>query len=676
MLMCDYVRWMGIAAWTCGSEFPRRSRGLCLVPGSTPRHVLIQSAGGPSDALKGIEREFTHMQWLLGGSPADETTIDYIHHQDLCITEPTSIDPAFAVLDFRDEEIGCDSSNESLRPDYGPEWSFSTAQTLSSTCRAGDIASHIPVWELAEPLGLLALAVREFLSGSTIRKLTADSVSRLASDHHPPVAAAFGRLAYSLPFRGDTSNGVCAPSSATTITLHVAADDPIFTNQVLERLINRAQAFATVFGSSVDCYSVFGSIKVHDVFPSTIHEPDAEEVPIILYRIPLAVDLLPDCCLPSILPHSDVAKDSLPVMVLHRDRDTGAITARPFECGTSLIDRSIRFGGYVDAAHVIAALQRERSSADSSCLAAWAIPEIIWESLALWGLWPDTVDPVPRFSAVGDPGTTTTVHSVHPNTVSVVRNSITHPLLSIQVHSKAPLGRALHDVCDVLDDLGVWSELDFPISLETFSSVPTDGQESWASSRPPREIAEGNGLSLPDHPDRLTDSTLPCLWPRAVAQQSLAATDRALSLTVVRRALSACLPKNVSWIGIRHSQVAASNKHCIHVAVALARTEGAEDKDARPMTYGASGFPNTDISPTVVEGDLAPKSSHSEFTFLAREISDAITQACATSFPGLPITCDIIDANNEFLPDIRTWVTAVGYHPIFGFLPAYIQLER
>ena len=84
MKVIDYVRWMGIAAWTGGLAIPRHSRGLALKPGSSARHISIESAGGCARTLETIEREYTHIQWLLGGSPLDETALDYVSSR-ICV---------------------------------------------------------------------------------------------------------------------------------------------------------------------------------------------------------------------------------------------------------------------------------------------------------------------------------------------------------------------------------------------------------------------------------------------------------------------------------------------------------------------------------------------------------------------------------------------------------------
>ena len=120
MKVIDYVRWMGIAAWTGGLAIPRHSRGLALKPGSSARHISIESAGGCARTLETIEREYTHIQWLLGGSPLDETALDYVYQQDLRITAGALMNRAFAVVDFGDTPR-----------DYSPEASVAVAREVS-----------------------------------------------------------------------------------------------------------------------------------------------------------------------------------------------------------------------------------------------------------------------------------------------------------------------------------------------------------------------------------------------------------------------------------------------------------------------------------------------------------------------------------------------------------------
>lgn len=265
----DYVAWMGIATWTCGPTIPRRSRGLSMAPGDTPDRITVETAGGCVPAFEDIEREYTHIQWLLSRAPLDEAVVSYRHKQDLRVTEDALTDPTFAVVDFSGR-------------DYGPEASLATARSARTMLDA-----HIPEWDLAEPLGLLALAVREHLTGETVREMTAEYACRLDG---PGATLAYGRLAYSVA----SNPGESGPPE---ITLHVADGDPIFTPPVLEHLIDRARDFAAVFGSSIDCRGTFRDIVRHPDFPATVHEADALGLPIPLFRIPLAAELLPAAAL-------------------------------------------------------------------------------------------------------------------------------------------------------------------------------------------------------------------------------------------------------------------------------------------------------------------------------------------------------------------------------------------
>lgn len=167
----DYVRWMGIAAWTSGAAIPRDSRGLAVAPGRSPRHILVESAGGSATALEVAEREHTHIQWLLGGAPRDESALDYVRHQDLRITDGALTDKHFAVIDLRDRTAGWDTCS-GKGPDYSPEGSIAAARRLDATRADAALAEHVPDWALAEPLGLLALAVREYVTGAVPRRGT------------------------------------------------------------------------------------------------------------------------------------------------------------------------------------------------------------------------------------------------------------------------------------------------------------------------------------------------------------------------------------------------------------------------------------------------------------------------------------------------------------------------
>ncbi|WP_218117665.1 hypothetical protein, partial [Staphylococcus sp. HMSC058E03] len=71
-------------------------------PGDSPGRILIQSAGGRATTFEDIEREYTHIQWLLAGAPSDESVLDYVYHQQLCLTHYGLIDHDFAILDVSD----------------------------------------------------------------------------------------------------------------------------------------------------------------------------------------------------------------------------------------------------------------------------------------------------------------------------------------------------------------------------------------------------------------------------------------------------------------------------------------------------------------------------------------------------------------------------------------------
>ena len=287
----DYVRWIGIAAWTSGLAIPRNCQALAVLPGDSPGRILIQSAGGRAKAFEDIEREYTHIQWLLAGAPSDESVLDYVYHQQLCLTHYEHIDHDFAILDVSDS--ACESKNYSFRdrrPDYSPKAALAAAQRLSNSAIGSALSEHIPAWNMAESLGLLALAVREYFTGAVVRELTRKYVKDLRSDSlNTQEVLGCGRLAYSVAFKVNDDSATTAP----VITLHVQDNDPLFTKSVLGHIVDRAQAFASACGSGVHCGSVFHNIIFHQTFPSTVHEPDAEETPIILYRIPLSTDLLP-----------------------------------------------------------------------------------------------------------------------------------------------------------------------------------------------------------------------------------------------------------------------------------------------------------------------------------------------------------------------------------------------
>lgn len=649
MKVIDYVRWMGIAAWTGGLAIPRHSRGLALKPGISARHISIESAGGCARTLETIEREYTHIQWLLGGSPLDETALDYVYQQDLRITAGALMNRAFAVVDFGDAPR-----------DYSPEASVAVAREVSTTAAGSALSGHIPAWNLAEPLGLLALVVREYFTGSTIQELTRDYVHRWSegsrqtgSGNHVGSPMAFGRLAYSIARHPDSK----LASSVTPITLHVHAEDPVFTEPVVEWLIDRAQAFATTFGSTVDCRAVFHNVRRHSSFPSTVHEPDAEETPVILYKIPLDTGILRDDCFASSVTEAvtpplgaepQVNRECESV-VLHRDPDSGVIQARPFTPGRTLIDRRIQWGDYLRPAEVIDQLQRECSLADPDCLGAHATPTLMWESLATWGLSDDVragmsdKSELDAISVDREPHTstpTTTVRAVHPNVVSLMRDSVDRPLFTVEVDATAPLGNVIHDVCDVLDELGVTPSMDFPVEIVRAETARLETPVA-AQARTVTESVSSRDIS-PGNPRRASHSdVLPCLWPLALGARSDAVTDQAIALAAVRLALQDCAPHAVSWVGVKHSRVAGSAaEHCITVAIAR------RDDDTEKPEHDA-----------LIEG-----------------VNDAVNQTCSAHFPDLHIVCEIVDGDE--CVDIRQWVTALGYHPVSGLLPAYMQLER
>lgn len=230
---------MGVATWTCAHAFPRRSRAVAVVPGATPGCIVIETAGGHALALVAMERAFTHIQWLLAGAPADETAIQYRYHQEFRVTRNEVSDPAFAVLDTRvNREIAGDGTT------YSPEASRAAAHRVHAT-----LTGHVPTWRLAEPLGLLALAVREYLSGAEMLRLIREQGHRRKAEglHTPYLTSA--RLAYSVSHR-DAGE---AASPNPTMSLHVACGDPLFTPEVVGHLIDRAQAFADVFSSALHC---------------------------------------------------------------------------------------------------------------------------------------------------------------------------------------------------------------------------------------------------------------------------------------------------------------------------------------------------------------------------------------------------------------------------------------
>lgn len=613
----DYVRWIGIAAWTSGLAISRNCQALAVLPGDSPGRILIQSAGGRATAFEDIEREYTHIQWLLAGAPSDESVLDYVYHQQLCLTHYEDIDHDFAILDVSDS--ACESKTYSFRdrrPDYSPKAALAAAQRLSNSAIGSALSEHIPAWSMAESLGLLALAVREYFTGEVVRELTRKYVKDLRSDSlNTQEVLGYGRLAYSVAFKVNDDSATTAP----VITLHVQEDDPLFTKSVLRHILDRAQAFATACGSGVHCGSVFHNIIFHQTFPSTVHEPDAEETPIILYRIPLSTDLLPVQPLTQVLVDSAVrtADDALrelperTSLSIRRLPDSGIIRVRSFIPGTSIVDRAIHRGGYLASSELVSKLQQEKAMADPDCLAAAVTPALIWESLSTWGL------------ASGSTASSCSVLSVRANNIAAVEGSIHQPLLTVEVDAQAPLGTVAHDVCDVLGDLGIDSFTDFPIEL-LWSDPPKEAGVSTSSPNAVRPQA--------------TSLELPVLWPRALGARSIAATNQALALAAVRRALRHCCTKGLSWIGVAHARkTSASGRHLIRVAVAF-------------------------------------ESEYADRVAVYQELSLAVNAVFAENSIGPHVTCEVIDAHQ--ISDVSAWVTAAGYHPVSGFLPAFIQLEH
>lgn len=627
MMTMNYLRWMGVSAWTCGLAIPRHSKGISITPGGSPHRIRIESAGGCAHSLELIEREYTHIQWLLAGAPRDESALHYVYHQDLRLSGDTLSERTFAVLDFSDAFLAegsvAEGSVSGRDHDYSPEASLAFAKDLGETAVGAALSAHIPDWPLAEPLGLLALAIREYYSGAVLRKLTQEYAEQL--EKNPDGCSSslgYGRLAYSVsrnPEPEQASTLQEETASTASITLHILTGDPLFSEGVLGHLIERAHEFATVFGSSIDCRKIFHTIRAHSDFPSTVHEVDAEETPIIFYRIPLIAELLPACSLPPAGSgeeysdsHGDERRDSSPAtlsqapVVLHRDPDSGVIEARRFVPGETVVDRNIHYGGYLTPAKVIAELQQESSTADSATLAAYASPRMIWESLATWGLSAD---------AWADRGAST-VHALRPTSACVLGDSIDRPLMSIVGDEGAPYGSVLHDVCDVLDALGVDSSTDYPIEL-VHSEAPSAG---------------GSDNSL----DEPQSTVLPCLWPRALGAGREAIRDRALSLAALRQALGGVVLDGVSWVGVNYLRgSSATQPGCIQVAYE------AEDID------------------------------HAGFT---ERLSSALGTICQEHFVGAKLTHEIHDAKE--LSSTREWVTAAGYHPESGYVPAYLQLEH
>ncbi|MGJ4100409.1 hypothetical protein ACN4D5_11035, partial [Corynebacterium macclintockiae] len=110
------------------------------------------------------------------------------------------------------------------------------------------------------------------------------------------------------------------------------------------------------------------------------------------------------------------------------------------------------------------------------------------------------------------------------------------------------------------------------------------------------------------------------------------------ALAAVRRALRHCCTKGLSWIGVAHARkTSACGRHLIRVAVAF-------------------------------------KSEYADKVAVNQELTLAVNAVLAENSIGPHVTCEVIDANQ--ITDVSTWVTAAGYHPVTGFLPAYIQLEH
>lgn len=626
----DYVRWLGIAAFTCGLSIPRRSSGLALVPGASPNRVTVYSDGGSAGSLaqtlEDIEREYTHNQWLLGGAPRDEAALDYVYHQELRVTRPPQAERAFTLVDFSDDAASDRRSDQERA--YSPEASLEAARRLAGTTAGSRLAVHIPEWQISEPLGLIALAVREYFSGSVVRELTRTYARRLGDrPGRTARSLAYGRLAYSesSPWRPGGPPAFPPSTAAPRLGLHIRAEDPLFSEPAVRHLIERAQAFATVFGSPLDCREVFHAIAVHREYPEAIHEPDAQDIPITLYRIPLCADELPTWSFPEAVtdgaPPARGARTGLADdgarpssrrgarVVLHRDPDSGVVDARRFIPGKELVDHAIQYGGYLQPPDVIAELQQKQSAVDPGCLAAHATPETIWGSMSTWG---------------GAGQAAGAVRMVSPNVVAKVGDSVDRPLITIELDARAPLGEAVHDASDVLDALGIDPSMDFPIEL------------AWPTEPAAERSLGGQTVDGSCAPETFRPQ-LPCLWPRALGARYLATTDRALALAAARRALGGGLPAGATWVGVHHS-LHSPGEHHITAAVAYADGTDAE------RTADASG------------------------------LADAITAVCAASFPEVEITCEVVDARK--LPDPREWLTAAGSHPVFGQLPAFIQLER
>ena len=71
---------------------------------------------------------------------------------------------------------------------------------------------------------------------------------------------------------------------------------------------------------------------------------------------------------------------------------------------------------------------------------------------------------------------------------------------------------------------------------------------------------------------------------------------------------------------------------------------------------------------------VAFESEYADKVAVNQELTLAVNAVFAENSIGPHVTCEAIDANQ--MTDVSTWVTAAGYHPVTGFLPAYIQLEH
>ncbi|MGJ4079622.1 hypothetical protein ACN4C6_10780, partial [Corynebacterium macclintockiae] len=85
-----------------------------------------------------------------------------MYHQQLCLTHYELLDHDFAILDVSDGACGSknyafrQSSAADRRPDYSPKAALAAAQRLSNSAIGSALLEHIPAWNMAESLGLLA----------------------------------------------------------------------------------------------------------------------------------------------------------------------------------------------------------------------------------------------------------------------------------------------------------------------------------------------------------------------------------------------------------------------------------------------------------------------------------------------------------------------------------------